>query len=106
MGGPADKRAIDDGFGRVIASTMRESLAQGQAGWARDNVVRMVSWHLDLGAIRCPTTIWLGIEDALNVEAGPWLGERIPHAKVNILEGYGHFVIFELWDRVLDSLEV
>lgn len=106
MAGPADKRALDDGFGRVIAPTVRESLRQGQAGWARDNVVRMGPWHFDLGAIRCPTTIWLGVQDALNVEGGPWLGERIPHARVNILEDHGHFVIFELWDQVLDSLGV
>ena len=64
----------------------------------------MGPWHFDLGSIRCPTTIWLGAEDTINLEAGPWLAERIPHAQLHLLEGHGHYLIFELWDQVLDSL--
>lgn len=102
--GPADRRVLEAGFGRILAPTMRESMRQGQLGWARDNVVRMGPWNVDLGAIRCPTTIWLGSEDAVNVEGGAWLGARIPHATISVLQGHGHYLIFELWDQVLDSL--
>ena len=102
--GPADLRVLEAGFASLLAPTMRESMAQGQLGWARDNVVRMGPWDIDLGAIRCPTTIWLGVEDVVNVEGGAWLGERIPHATVNVLQDQGHYLIFELWDQVLDSL--
>lgn len=102
--GPADQQVLDGGFGALLVLTMRESMRQGQRGWARDNIVRMGPWDLDLGAIRCPTTIWLGAEDVVNVEGGPWLGDRIRHATVTVLQDHGHFLIFELWDQVLDSL--
>ncbi|MEO8461746.1 MAG: alpha/beta hydrolase [Chloroflexota bacterium] len=104
--GIADRRALDDGFDAVLVPTLRESLRQGQAGWARDNVVRMPQWEIDTGAVRCPATFWLGEQDAGNPEGGQWLATLVPHGEVRLLPDYGHFVIFEVWDDVLDSLGV
>lgn len=104
---PADKRAFEtDGLGQLVAATVRESLRQGQAGWARDNVVRMARWDFDLTAIRCPATFWLGEQDTANLEAGEWLATRIPHGKLRVMPDHGHFVAFERWGEVLDSLGV
>lgn len=102
---PADARAFRERLGPLVARSMRESLVQGQAGWARDNVVWMARWDIDLGAIRCPSTFWLGEEEtAGNLEGGQWLLEHIPHADLRVLPGYGHLVGFERWDDVLESL--
>lgn len=100
---PADARAIASGLGRLLGPTMRESLREGQAGWARDNVVRMARWDFDLGAIRCPATFWLGEEDEAR-EGEQWLLEHLPHAELRVVPDYGHFVGFDLWNEVLDSL--
>ena len=103
---PADKRVLTAGLGRLLVPTIRESLRQGQAGWARDNVVRMARWDFDLAAIRCRVTFWMGEEDGGNVEAAPWLVAGVPHAELRVLADQGHFVAFERWGDVLTSLGV
>jgi pimeloyl-ACP methyl ester carboxylesterase len=103
---PADQRVLRAGAGRLLPRTIREAVRQGYAGWARDNLVRMARFDFDLSAIRCPATIWNGEQDRGNVPAGPWLKERIPHADIRLLPDQGHFIAFELWDDVLDSLRV
>ncbi|HET7180599.1 MAG TPA: alpha/beta hydrolase [Candidatus Limnocylindrales bacterium] len=104
---PADARAFTGELGRIIGPSMREALRQGQLGWARDNVVWMARWDFDLKAIRCPTTIWLGDEDgAGTLEGGRWLADQIPHAELRVIPDRGHLIGFELWDEVLDSLNV
>lgn len=103
---PPDQRVFQAGFGRLIGPTMRECLRQGQVGWARDNLVRMPRWDFDLGAIRCPATIWVGDQDEGNVGGARWLSHQVPGAVLRELPDQGHFVAFELWDDVLDSLRV
>jgi pimeloyl-ACP methyl ester carboxylesterase len=103
---PADQRVLAAGFGRLIGPTLRECLRQGQVGWARDNLVRMPRWDFDLGAIECPATIWVGEQDKGNVEGANWLSHQVPGAVLRDLPDQGHFVAFELWDEVLDSLSV
>lgn len=103
---PADQRVFAAGFGRLIGPTMREALHQGQIGWARDNLVRMPRWDLDLHAVGVPATIWIGDEDASNVEGARWLGSEVPGAALRELPDHGHFIGLELWDEVLDSLGV
>jgi pimeloyl-ACP methyl ester carboxylesterase len=100
------ERVLTAGLGRLLAPTIRESLRQGQAGWARDNVVRMARWDFDLAAIRCRATFWMGEEDGGNVEAAPWLVAGAQHAELRVLADQGHFVAFERWDDVLSSLGV
>jgi len=102
--GLADQRYLDDRFGPLLVASVRESLRQGQAGWARDNVVRMGRWSFDPGQIRCPTAVWFGEED--NWPAGKWVVDQVPKAELHVLPKRGHLVLFEDWDRVLDELGV
>jgi pimeloyl-ACP methyl ester carboxylesterase len=105
IAGPADNRVMDEGLDVYLPVSMREAVRQGRpGGWARDNVVRMGPWHVDLTQVRCPATIWLGEEDRGNIGPARWLADHIAHADLRILPGYGHFVIFELWDAVLDAM--
>jgi len=99
---PADQRYIDDRFGPPLTKAVRESLRQGQAGWARDNVVRVGRWTFDLGKIACRTTVWFGEEDTW--QAGKWVADQIATADLHVLPDRGHLVIFQEWDRVLDDL--
>lgn len=100
--GPADRRFFESGFRPYLLASLRESLRPGQAGWARDNLVRMGPWPFDLGAISCPTTIWFGEQD--DWQPGEWIVERVPHARLRIVPDRGHFVVFEDWDDILDDL--
>ena len=102
--GPADQRFLDDQFGPVLVASVREALRQGQAGWARDNVVRMGRWPFDLGKIRCPTTVWFGEQDSW--QAGKWVADQVPNSALHVLPDRGHLVLFEEWDRVLDGLGI
>lgn len=102
--GPADQRVMSQGFGKAIVATMRESLRQGPPGWARDNVVRMGPWHVDLSAVTCPAILWVGEQDTGNVGQAKWLAGQIQHAELRALEGHGHLVAFELWEELLDGL--
>lgn len=106
MVAPADQAVIAAGFGRLIGPTVREALRQGQVGWARDNLVRMPRWDFDLRAITAPTTIWSGLQDKGNVEGARWVAGQIQGAVLRQLPDQGHFVVFELWDEILDSLRV
>ena len=102
---PPDQRLLDAGFGSdLLAPTVRESLRQGQRGWARDNVVRMGPWSFDLGAVRCPVLVWYGEAD--HTGPGTWMVERLPDARLRVVPGHGHFSLFEAWDDVLDELGV
>jgi pimeloyl-ACP methyl ester carboxylesterase len=104
---PADQRALEtNGWGQLFVASVRESLRQGQAGWARDNVVRIARWDFDVTAIRCPATFWLGEQDIPALEGGEWLAARIPHGTLRVLPDHGHMVAVERWDDVLDSLGV
>jgi len=73
---------------------------------ARDNLVRMPRWDFDFGAITAPATIWSGLQDTGNVEGARWVAGHVQGAVLRELPDRGHFVAFELWDEVLDSLRV
>jgi len=106
MVAPADQAVLAAGFGRLIGPTVREALRQGQVGWARDNLVRMPRWDFDFGAITAPATIWSGLQDTDNVEGARWVAGHVQGAVLRELPDRGHFVAFDLWDEVLDSLRV
>jgi pimeloyl-ACP methyl ester carboxylesterase len=106
----ADQRVLrameEAGFGHLLPQTIREAVRHGYAGWARDNVVRMPRWDSDLSAIRCPATFWIGDQDKGNVAGAKWLKQQVPHGELRLLPDHGHFLAFELWDEVLDSVGV
>jgi pimeloyl-ACP methyl ester carboxylesterase len=104
MVGPADQRVLRSALGVLLPRLLREALRQGQVGWARDNLVRMARWDFDLGAVRCPATIWIGEQDEGNLESAEWLAARVPGATMRLVPDAGHFLAFERWDKVLDSL--
>ena len=101
---PADESLLaDPEAAALVAATHRESLRQGQKGWARDNVLRMPRWDVDLAAVKAPTSLWYGEQDA--VANGRWLKGQIPHADLVVLADQGHFsALFQGWGRVVGWL--
>jgi pimeloyl-ACP methyl ester carboxylesterase len=81
---PADVSLFADAdFAALVVATHRESLRQGQQGWARDNVVRMTRWNVDLSRLTAPAWFWYGEQDAvangsLAEETGSPRGARRP----------------------------
>jgi pimeloyl-ACP methyl ester carboxylesterase len=101
--GPADRRMLDDpGFSSFWVRVQRESLRQGQQGWARENVVRMARWNVDFGAIDAQAALWYGEEDT--VVFGRWLKRKIPQADLLVLPEAGHLAMFEHWDVIVTDL--
>jgi pimeloyl-ACP methyl ester carboxylesterase len=100
----ADRRLFDDpAFAHVVLMTHRESLRQGQRGWARDNVVRMPRWNVDLAMVTAPSWFWYGEEDT--VAHGAWLKSQIPHADLRVLRDHGHFsVLHHDWPAIVSTL--
>ena len=98
---PADAALLADvGVATLVTATHRESLRQGQRGWARDNVVRMSSWHVDLSRITAAPWFWYGDEDA--VANGTWLKNQIPHGQLVVLSGEGHWsVLHHEWINIM-----
>ncbi len=101
---PADQRTLDSGFDAILVASTRESLRQGQVGWARDNVVRMGTWPISFSDISCPVTLWYGEQDSLPHESVAWLQQRLPHATAHVMPNRGHFVAFDMWSDVLTEL--
>jgi pimeloyl-ACP methyl ester carboxylesterase len=99
---PADRRYCDSGFGPYLVRSVRESLRPGQAGWARDNLVRMGPWSFDPATVAVPTTVWVGEQDYVPTSA--WVHAVVPRSVLRVLADRGHFAILEEWDAVLDDL--
>ena len=101
---PADQRTLDTGFGPYLATTMRESLRSGGVGWSREDVVRMGRWPFDLGEVGCPVAVWLGEQEADAADRAAWFTSRLPNVTAHVVPDRGHFVTFDDWDLILDSL--
>jgi pimeloyl-ACP methyl ester carboxylesterase len=102
--GPADRRVLDAGLGALIVRSTRESLRQGQKGWARDSIVRMGPWAFDLADIRVPVTLVHGDQDY-----GPgleWIAERIPDVRVEVVADRGHLFVLAEPEVALDALDL
>ena len=98
---PADAAVLAEAeFATLVIATHRESLRQGQQGWARDNVLRMARWNLDLSRIKAAAWFWYGEQDA--VANGAWLKRQIPHGQLVVLPGEGHWsVLHHKWTSIM-----
>nr|WP_243274977.1 alpha/beta hydrolase [Streptomyces albus] len=86
----AYRRALDEGF------------AQGPDGYARDTVLAMGRWDIDLTAVRVPVDLWYGDADlGHSPDQGESLGARIPGARRHLLPGVGGAL---LWTHAADVL--
>lgn len=84
---------------------MGEAFAQGAAGYARDTVLAMGRWSIDLAAIRVPVWLWYGAEDTSHSpDNGAWLATRIPGARRELVDGIGGAVLWTHAGPILRAL--
>jgi pimeloyl-ACP methyl ester carboxylesterase len=89
---PAFRAAIEDGF------------RQGADGYARDTVLAMAPWPLDLGAITVPVDLWYGTRDPSPVhspDSGGTLTKRIPAARRHLDHDAGGALLWTHAEAIL-----
>lgn len=77
----------------LVADICVDSMQQGPGGWADDHLALAQDWGVDWRALaETPVTIWQGDEDPLCPPAVAHLiVDRVPHARVNLVPGRGHY---------------
>lgn len=80
-------------------------LRQGVAGGLADLQIFSQPWEVDFSAVRARTVLWQGTEDSIvPVKAALWLGGQLPDCSIEIVEGFGHYWIYDNIDAVLGRL--
>ncbi|MER7697303.1 MULTISPECIES: alpha/beta hydrolase [unclassified Streptomyces] len=108
-GSPACDLAVyeDPGFAAAYGRALDEAFSQGAAaaGYARDAVLAMGRWPIDLGAITVPVEVWYGEEDASHSpDLGRRLVSRIPGARRTVVPGVGGALLWATAEPILASL--
>jgi pimeloyl-ACP methyl ester carboxylesterase len=86
----------------VMTEDLKECFRQGARGFTDDLQLSASEWDIDPGATRCVTRLWHGSADSLiPVAAMRHLAAQIPRAQQELLEGDGHFLIYDRWREIL-----
>jgi pimeloyl-ACP methyl ester carboxylesterase len=105
---PADAALFTDPeFVRGVLLGLQQSFAFGVQGYTDDRIADGAGWgELDLAAVTCPVTIVHGTDDRLvDVRVARHNHELLPHARLRIVDGLGHFSIGrEVVPALLDLL--
>jgi len=92
----------------VQASLIRMTkggLTQGVAGGLADLQIFSQPWDVDFSAVRARTILWQGTHDSIvPIRAALWLGEQLPDCSIELVEGVGHYWIYDNIDAVLGRL--
>lgn len=96
----------DPGFAAAYGRALDEAFSQGAAaGYARDTVLAMGRWPIDLGAITVPVEVWYGEEDVSHSpDLGLRLVSRIPGARRTVVPGVGGALLWATAEPILASL--
>jgi pimeloyl-ACP methyl ester carboxylesterase len=107
---PADAGLFTDPeFVRGVLLGLQQSFAFGVQGYADDRIADGAGWGgLDLSRITCPVTILHGGDDRLvDVRVARHNKELLPHARLRVVDGLGHFSIgTQVVPTLLDLLDL
>ncbi|MEZ3181761.1 alpha/beta hydrolase [Streptomyces pimonensis] len=106
-GSPACDVAVyrEESFTAAYLRALREGFAQGAGGYARDAVLAMGRWGLDLASIAVPVDVWYGVEDlGHSPDQGARLTSRIPSAVRHLVPGIGGAVLWTHSHRIVRVL--
>ncbi|RSN10345.1 alpha/beta hydrolase [Nonomuraea sp. WAC 01424] len=106
-GSPACDLAVYEraDFAAAYREALREAFAQGPAGYARDTVLAMGRWGIDLAAIRVPVDVWYGeLDGSHSPDLGEGLTARIPGAVRHVVPGIGGALLWTEPHRILRAL--
>ncbi|KAF3469267.1 alpha/beta hydrolase [Streptomyces sp. Tu 3180] len=106
-GSPACDVAVyrEESFAAAYLRALREGFAQGAGGYARDTVLAMGRWGIDLASIAVPVDVWYGAEDlSHSPDQGVGLTSRIPGAVRHLVPGVGGSVLWTHSHRIVRAL--
>lgn len=105
---PQSDRAIvaNPDVERSIVEMTLEATRSGIGGGIADLEVYGEPWQVDYSAITAPTRIWQGLDDHIVPAAAALaLGNLIPGAQVERIEGAGHFWVYGQVEPVLAEVK-
>ncbi|GAA2458368.1 alpha/beta hydrolase [Streptomyces glaucus] len=106
-GSPACDLAVyqQEAFAAAYRDALREGFAQGAEGYARDTVLAMGRWNIDLPSISVPVDVWYGAQDfSHSPDQGEGLAARIPGAVRHVVPGIGGALLWTKSHRILRVL--
>lgn len=100
----ADLDAVP-GLDEHLALALVAAVERGLAGAERDMRAMVSPWPFALESIVAPVVLWYGTADhRFKPPAGRWLADRIPDARLEIVEGGSHLLGFVHWRVLLEAL--
>ncbi len=88
-----------------LAEGLVEAVRRGLAGVEADVESQAAPLAVDLAAIACPVRLWWGAADEVTPPAfGRWYADRVPHARLTVVAGAGHYLALTAWPDLLASV--
>ena len=102
---PSDAAVFGDpDFRALFRAALDEGFRQGPGGYARDTVLAMLPWRLDLDAIDVPVTVAFGTDDTSHsADLGVTLAARLPAAERIVVPGVGGSLLWAHPGLALDA---
>jgi pimeloyl-ACP methyl ester carboxylesterase len=93
-------------IGPALVNTVKTGLGAGPLGVLHDMKIYSKSWGFSLQKIRCPVTFWHGdADDVVHVRFTNDMQRQIPHSKVNLISGEGHYSLpMNYRDQIIQDL--
>jgi pimeloyl-ACP methyl ester carboxylesterase len=104
---PACDRAILAHIWDAQVAMTAEALRQGSRAFVEELILGSSPWGFSLEEVRADVVLWHGSEDkATPIEMAHHVARAVPHCEAHFIEGAGHFLHYDRWDEVLDSLRI
>jgi pimeloyl-ACP methyl ester carboxylesterase len=105
--GPADDAVLTmPGVSDRLTSMLKAAFAQGAIGMAADIAGYCLRpWGFEPADVQAKTLCLYGSEDPVaGSQHGTWWQKNLPQARLEMVPGSGHLLIFPIWHRVLSFL--
>jgi pimeloyl-ACP methyl ester carboxylesterase len=101
---PCDAAVLARIWPSQVAMTA-EAMRQGPDAFVRELVLASRPWGFSLEDVRVPVVLWHGSEDrGAPVETARQVAAQLPVCAATFVEGAGHFVHYDRWGDVVESL--
>lgn len=90
---------------RTMREMTLEALRQGGGGSIADLEIYARPWGVPFADVTAPAVLWQGTADPIvPPQAAVWLARQLPRCTLHLVQGAGHFWVFEHVDAVLEAL--
>jgi pimeloyl-ACP methyl ester carboxylesterase len=89
-----------------LQAAIREGLRPGISGALQDLRLFCAPWGLKLADIDVLAVMWQGSDDTIvPPQAAYHLAETLPNCRLDVIQGAGHYWVFDQFGRVLDAAQ-